>query len=302
MRCLVAGCSGYIGSALTPYLCQLGHQVTAIDVGNLTVFRDACRFKNLKIAKVDCTNEVQLAPFIHDADVIYWLVGATSGSREFMQKVNADAALMLSQMLWPTQTVVFPMTNAGYVPVDGIAKEDMLMIGRTDYSYTKIQAEKALMATGQCVSFRLAAVYGPAPVIRWETLLNFMVLQAALKNTDQLYEPDAARDVIYTQDLMQRLVLPLVRDLRGEIFNLSGQSMSKLGFAQLVSSQTEFKIVYGAGVDTEKRDYIVSEEKIRREFPYLKTTPASVGIAATLKAARLEICSHDHGISRSRAG
>ena len=204
MRIAIFGAGGYIGSALVPYLCERGHQVTAIDTfPNPAAIRGACAYPNLTIAKGDCREVGFIAKHAAKADVIYWLIGMTGDKPlEAMREINVELPRRLAQaLLGSDQLVVYANTNAGYER-DGLyhsatVTEDMPMVGKTNYSKTKIEAESILLTKlKNCVSFRLAAVYGPAPIIRWETLLNNFIWHAAFGYMFELFQPKAVRDVI----------------------------------------------------------------------------------------------------------
>lgn len=301
-KIVIFGAGGYIGSVLTPYLCVLGHKVTAVDM-NPAALRDACRYANLRIVQADCADMKMLMREVGEVEFIYWLVGMT-GNREYqaMYEGNVETAirLELANKLASTisdQTLIYPATNAGYMPNGLFATEESPYIGQTAYSKTKIEAEGFLMATAQCVSFRLAAVYGPSPTMRWETLLNHMVKHAVAKPGERykMFQPMAVRDVIYINDLIDRLTLPLVTDLRGQVFNLTGCSLQKKEFAEHVSRlMPSFKIEFCEGADPEQRNFYAQgnkfmhayEQATQRVLPY---TNLPRGIYCTMQAARLEL-------------
>ena len=302
MNVIVCGANGYIGSVLTPELCRLGLHVnvTAADLKLGSSLRDACRYDNLEIVQANCLDGKVVGQLVKKADFIYWLVGATAGDEKTLRDVNVGSATLLAKSISKSQTIVFSQTNAGYQPTSGIATEETPMIGGSVYSKTKIEAEKILMDTGRCVSFRLAAIYGPAPTIRWETLLNYMVYHAVKhpSRSFEIFQPYVVRDVLFTTDLVQRLLFATYVNLAGEIFNLSGQSMSKSSFLERVFNhealrglRRSFSIVQGSDLD--QRNFQVSEEKFKRQFQSHQgappvTTDLDDGIEATIKAARLE--------------
>ena len=300
MNIVVCGAAGYIGSVLTPTLCQLGHRVTAADFNLGPSLRNACLFKNVDIIRANCLDLDAVGELVKGADFIYWLVGATGGDEKTLREINVGSALRLANKIGKGQTIIFPQTNAGYRPTNGIATEVTPMVGGSVYSQTKIEAEKILMDTGRCVSFRLAAVYGPAPTIRWETLLNYMVYHAVKhpSRSFEIYQPYVVRDVLFTADLMQRLILPLDADLTGEVFNLSGHSLNKASFLERVFKHKDLdgpRRLYMTieGNDPDQRNFVVSEEKFRLRYnathtERLFTTDLNDGIAMTIKAAGLE--------------
>lgn len=300
MNIVVCGASGYIGSVLTPTLCQLGHRVTAADFNLGPSLRNACLFKNVDIVRANCLDLDTVGELIKDADFIYWLVGATGGDEKTLREINVGSALRLANKIGKGQTIIFPQTNAGYRP-SAIATEVTPMIGGSVYSQTKIEAEKILMDTGRCVSFRLAAVYGPAPTMRWETLLNYMVYHAVKHpgKIFEIYQPYVVRDVLFTTDLVLRLTLPLYADLAGEVFNLSGHSLNKASFLERVFKHQDLDgprrlyMTTAKVSDPDQRNFYVSEEKFRRRFDEIRghpvfTTDVDDGIGMTINAARLE--------------
>ena len=87
---------------------------------------------------------------------------------------NLDAVLMLLKHTSRQQRIIYPTTNSGY----GIGKKGEFCTEETPlnpislYGVTKVEAEKAILDSGNGITLRLATVFGMAPRVRLDLLVN----------------------------------------------------------------------------------------------------------------------------------
>jgi len=306
MNVLVVGGAGYVGSALVPKLLDAGHAVTVVDSfieGQANALIGCCKSPMFHVVNGDCRDVKLMTTLAQGKDAIYWLAAivghlkAGEASLDLTQirveDINVRPVERFVRQMDPGGIIIYPNTNAGYLP-GGRRTENDLMHGRTAYSITKIEAEKVLMDTGWATSFRLAALYGPAPKMRWDTLLNRMIVDAVQFKSYRIYEPGAVRDVIHVEDACRALMMPLAKaEMTGQIYNVSDHCMAKISLWRIVSDhilgegtkKTWFE--YDKGYDPEHRDFVVNYEKIR-ELGFRPEIRISTGIEATRKAAMMK--------------
>src|SRR5262249_6298450 len=138
------------------------------------------------------------------------------------------------------------------------------------YGKTKVQAESAVLEAGNAGTFRLATVFGLSPRMRIDLLVNDFVHRAVTDRAVVVFEGHAKRNYIHVRD-GARAFLHAIRNfeaMQTEPYNvgLSDANLSKLELCQEIRKQVPSFVYLEApiGEDPDKRDYIVSNEKIER--------------------------------------
>ena len=167
------------------------------------------------------------------------------------------------------QTIIFPNTNSGYgTRSSGICKENQKLQPISHYGITKCNAEDILLQNGNAIIFRFATVFGVSPRMRLDLLVNEFVYKALTDKYITIFERKAVRNYIHIRDVASVFEWMVVhRDIhRGEIFNvgLSDANINKQQLAEMIKKYiSDFAITYSDYYeDPDKRDYIVSNEKV----------------------------------------
>jgi len=279
MNILVTGAAGYIGSVLVPDLLKNGHAVVAIDnfMYNQASLLDCCHERQLTIVRGDARNRELVKRWIGDADVILPLacytgaplcdrdpVGATS--------TNYDAIKMITELRRPEQKIIFPTTNSGY----GVGQKDIYCTEETPlnpvslYGRLKVDIEKLLLASGNCITLRLATVFGVSPRMRLDLLVNDFTYRAVTDRFLVLFESQFKRNYVHIRDVVQAFQHCMTNfdTMRDQTYNvgLSEANLSKWELCEEIKKQApDFYFTEAAvGADPDKRDYIVSNEKIEK--------------------------------------
>ena len=277
MNILVTGAAGYIGSVLTPYLLQQGHRVIALDV-----FRSgapslmACvADPNFTCIRGDVREPELMKSVLKDVDVIIPLaavVGAPACSQDptAARTVNLDAIELLVQLAGKQQRILYPTTNSGY-GIGGKGKpctEDSPLRPISLYGRTKVDAEKAILDRGNCITFRLATIFGTSPRMRLDLLVNDFTWRAVTDRFVVLFEAHFKRNYMHVRDVARVFQHGLEKFelMKDKPFNagLSDANLSKLELCQAIQkhvptfSFTEAKV----GEDPDKRDYMVSNARL----------------------------------------
>lgn len=274
---LVTGGAGYLGSILVPELLNLGHAVTVLDnfMFRQQPFGHVCHAPNLKIVRGDARDAACLMPLVKDADIVIplaALVGAPLCDRDSFGTIstNRDAVKTLVDLLSVDQRILMPISNSGY----GIGEKGKLCTEESPlrpislYGRTKVEAEEIAMEHGETISFRLATVFGMAPRMRIDLLVNDFVYRAMHDRVVVLFESHFKRNYIHIRDVARVFVHGLKNfdTMKGEPYNvgLSDANLSKRELCEVIQRQMPDFVFLESEIseDPDKRDYIVSNEKI----------------------------------------
>ncbi|OAN49184.1 hypothetical protein A6A04_03455 [Paramagnetospirillum marisnigri] len=276
---LVTGGAGYLGSIMVPELLAAGHKVTVLDnfMFKQHSLGSVCADPNFSVVKGDCRDEKLMAGLIKDKDVVIPLAALVGAPLCAMDPIgatttNLDAQKMLFKMLSPNQRVLMPITNSGY----GVGEKGKFCTEETPlrpislYGVHKVEVEQALLERGNAISFRLATVFGMAPRMRIDLLVNDFVYRAVTDRAVVLFEPHFKRNYIHVRDVTRAFMHGLnnFESMKNQPYNvgLSDANLSKWELCQVIQKHIPKFVFVEApiGEDPDKRDYIVSNEKIEK--------------------------------------
>ncbi|MEW6610780.1 MAG: NAD(P)-dependent oxidoreductase [Patescibacteria group bacterium] len=279
MNILVTGGAGYIGSILVPALLQAGHRVTVVDNFRYgqTPLLDVVHDPRLTVIHGDVRDEKLMETLIHDAEAISplaCLTGAPLCDRNPHEAhaVIVEAIRHLLQVRRPEQIIIYPTTNSGY----GVGEEGIYCTEGTPlrpvslYGQLKVQAEQEILEGGNAITLRLATAFGISPRMRLDLLVNDFVHRAVNDRFLILFEPHFKRNYIHVRDAARAFLHALnhFEPMKNNVYNvgLSDANLSKWELCEEIKKQlpdfyfTEATI----GEDRDKRNYIVSNEKIEK--------------------------------------
>ncbi len=279
MRILVTGGAGYIGSVLVPELLARGHEVTVLDSFRFqqSSLLDVCHNPRLEIVRGDARDRELMARPIAAAELIIplaALVGAPLCDKEPLESesTNVGAIKLILELRRPGQKIIFPTTNSGYgIGEKGVhCTEETPLKPVSRYGRQKVEAEKLILDAGDAITLRLATVFGTSPRMRLDLLVNDFVYRAATDRFLVLFEADFKRNYLHIRDIARVFIhcIDNFERMKNEAYNvgLSDANLSKRELCGEIKKQvpdfyfTEAKV----GADPDKRDYIVSNEKIER--------------------------------------
>jgi len=276
-KVLVTGGAGYIGSIFVPELLSKGYKVTVFDnfMYKQDSLLDVCNNPDLDIVVDDVRNEKKLKDKIKNNDIIVPLaaiVGAPAcdKDRSLSTKINQTQIENIAKWATNDQMVLYPVTNSGYgIGEKGIyCDEETPLKPISHYGITKVKGERALLEGGNTVTFRLATVFGAAPRMRMDLLVNDFVYRAFKDRFIVLFESHFKRNYIHIRDISNVFFHGIENydNLKGEAYNvgLSDANLSKMELCKKIKNHISDFHIFESEIaeDPDKRDYIVSNEKI----------------------------------------
>jgi nucleoside-diphosphate-sugar epimerase len=230
------GVTGHFKSSRIPFIDHAGHKITDSDSWN--------RARNQQRNWETLTQLIQLRTQIDN-----------------IVKVVSDQ-----------QMILYPNTNSGYgVGEDGkFCTEESPLNPISVYGESKVAAEKLLMESTSAVCFRLATVFGSSLRMRTDLLVNEFVYKALTDKYIVVFERHFKRNFIHIQDVSRVFYHGLhnYETMKHNVYNvgLSDANLSKQELLEKIQQYIpDFAITYSDFYeDPDKRDYIVSNEKIEK--------------------------------------
>lgn len=274
---LVTGGAGYLGSIMVPELLNAGYRVTVLDnfMFKQAPLNHVCHHPDFDVVRGDARDEAVLKPLIKDVEYVIplaALVGAPLCNNDKLgaTSLNRDAIITLTKLLSKEQRILTPITNSGY----GVGEKGKFCTEETPmrpislYGTTKVEAEQAVLERGNAISFRLATVFGMAPRMRLDLLVNDFVYRAVFDRAVVLFEPHFKRNYIHVRDVTRAFLHGMANfeTMRDNAYNvgLSDANLSKQELCERIKLHLPAFVFPEApvGEDPDKRDYIVSNAKI----------------------------------------
>lgn len=276
-KILITGGAGYVGSQLTDYLSQKGHDITVYDL--FIYGEDVFGYpENINCVKGDIRDYEKFNKTVKNHEIVIHLACISNDPSFEMnpklgKSINLDAFEPMVKSC--VQNEVSRFIYASSSSVYGIKKEKdvnehMLLEPLTDYSKFKVDCEKILMKyksdNFETVIIRPATVCGFSRRQRLDVIVNILTNLAYHNKEILVLGGDQLRPNIHITDMIRsyELVINANKKLvNGEIFNAGWENKSVNDIAQ------EVKNVIGDDVEIKKktsidnRSYHISSDKIK---------------------------------------
>jgi len=279
MKILITGGAGYIGSVLTNYLLRKNYRVTVLD--NLYYNQDsllsACQFSNFEFIHGDARDKLLMKNILPAFDIIIplaCLVGAPlcERNKDLAISTNYEAIKLIDRIRSKSQYVIYPTTNSGY----GVGEKDKYCTEKSPlkpislYGITKVDSEDILLNSGNSITLRLATVFGVSQRMRMDLLVNDFVYRSIKDKSLVLFEEHFQRNYIHIQDVAMTFeyCIDNYEEMKNKPYNvgLSNANLTKRELAEKIKEYIPELVIISSeiGEDPDKRDYIVSNEKLEK--------------------------------------
>lgn len=154
--------------------------------------------------------------------------------------INQDAVELICRLASKDQRIIYPTTNSGY----GIGEKGKFCTEETPlrpislYGVTKNNAEQAVLDRGNSVTFRLATVFGVAPRMRTDLLVNDFVYRAVNDRAVVIFEGHFKRNFVHIRDVARVFMHAMenFEAMKGRPYNfgLEDANLSKLELCEKI--------------------------------------------------------------------
>jgi len=298
---LVTGGAGYLGSVLVPELLEAGYKVTVVDnfLYRQNSLAHVCANPDFNVVWGDVRDRSLMQKLVRGADLIIPLaaiVGVPACNRDPLAATttNRTAIEDMLKNISKDQRVLMPVTNSGY----GIGEKDSFCTEESPlkplslYGKDKVAAEQAVLSHGNSMTLRLATVFGMSPRMRIDLLVNDFTYRAVYDRFIVLFESHFRRNFIHVRDVARAFLhgIDNFEKMKGQAYNvgLSDANISKKELCEKIKKQLPDFVFMDAvvGEDPDKRDYIVSNEKIEKTG-FKPSHSLDAGIEELIKGFRM---------------
>ena len=286
-KILITGGAGYIGCHVVEELIKANYLVTVIDrlsfdANSLNNLKDN---KNLTIVKEDLRNLSNLESHLNGTDAVIHLAAlvgeaACKISESDTISTNYDATIKQCYLARKNKVknFIFMSTASSYGVQDTseIANEETKLNPVSLYAKTKIDCENDLLDKFSddinITIFRPSTVYGHSSRMRFDLILNHLVLDAFLKKEIKVFGPEMVRPLMWVGEparVYKKVIDSDDLKFRSQIFNMGydKENYKKIDIAKLVQSNF-FPEINMDIIDKDKdlRSYRLDFSKMKKFF------------------------------------
>jgi len=273
MNICILGGAGYVGTELTRYLLDKGHNVDVLD---LFWFGDHLRVHpNLLTLKGDIRKKDDIEDILDASDTVIHLACVSNDPSFEMQpklgkSINLDCFKMILECVRKSNVNRFIYASSS--SVYGIHETDNVTEKTecrplTDYSKFKLECENILKNTDMGLTnwtiVRPATVCGFSPRMRFDLVVNIMTACALWDGKIKVHGGKQLRPNIHIKDMIRAYETIMLSDTNGETFNVGFENHSLLDIAiQIADLIPDADIVMEESKDP--RSYHVNSDKIEK--------------------------------------
>ncbi len=296
----VLGGGGYIGTHVVAELLSRGYPVRVLDrlmygTEPLQEFLSHSRFR---LIDGDVTDIARLTEAVSGCRAVVHLAGlvgdpACAVDPDYTAHTNIVASRMAHEVAHSLGVSRFIFASS--CSVYGMAEEEVDELSALNpvslYARTKIDSERELLRATPDNFFvtvlRFATVFGHSRRPRFDLVGNLFTAQAMLDGRIRVIGPEQWRPFIHVRDLARSVVLCLEAPeaiVQSQIFNVGDARLNRTiralaeAVRGVVSTRREVTLLVEDQADSDRRNYRVSFEKIRRLIGFEATVTIEEGI------------------------
>ena len=286
-KIVITGGAGYIGCHVVEELIKSNYDVVVIDRLSFdeNSLDDIKNKKNLSIIKEDLRNINNLQFYLEGAEAVIHLAAlvgeaACKISEKDTISTNYESTIKLCQLAIKSKVkkFIFMSTASSYGVQDTseIANEQTKLNPVSLYAKTKIDCENDLLKKFsddiEITIFRPSTVYGHSSRMRFDLILNHLVLDAFLKKEIKVFGPEMVRPLMWVGEparVYKKVIDSEESKFRSQIFNMGydNENYKKIDIAKLVQSNFFPNInIEIIDKDPDLRSYRLDFSKMKKFF------------------------------------
>jgi nucleoside-diphosphate-sugar epimerase len=296
-KIFITGGAGYLGTTLIPLLLEKGYEVTVYDslmFNNGDKLIPFISHKNFSFVIGDIRDEEKISKHIKKYDVVIHLA-ALVGFPICREKgydescdVNVKGTEVIIKNMTENQYLLYGSTGSNYGEVLGICTEETPLNPLSIYGKTKTLGENLVLDRKNSTAFRFATAFGVSPRLRLDLLINDLAYKAVKEGYAVIYESHFMRTFIHVKDIARVFLFAIENSekMKDNVYNVGSNNMnySKKDVCELIKQLVpESYFNYAdVGSDADKRNYVVSYEKINN-LGFTTTIGLEEGIIELIK-------------------
>lgn len=281
MKILITGGAGYVGSCLVPFLINLGHSITVLD---LMIYGPTLEeHPNLKIIKGDIRDIELITEIIKNQEAVIHLACISNDpsfelNPNLGKSINLDSFRPLVEISKSSgiQRFIYASSSSVY----GIKKEldvheGMSLEPLTDYSKYKADCEKILLEYESedfiTTILRPATVCGYSKRQRLDVVVNIFANLAYHNRKISVFGGNQLRPNIHISDMCEVYNLILNEEaikINGQIFNAGFENKTVLELAEIVKNVIGEDVILDIVQTDDNRSYHISSKKINKDLGF----------------------------------
>jgi nucleoside-diphosphate-sugar epimerase len=297
----ITGGAGYIGTSLIPLLLAREYQVTVYDslmFNNGDKLLPYITNPNFTFIVGDVRDAESVAKHIKGHDIVIHLAALVGfpicreKGEEESHSVNVIGTQNVINALSEDQYLLFGSTGSNYGEVLDVCTEETPLNPLSIYGRTKTDAEYLVLARDNSTAFRFATAFGVSPRLRLDLLVNDLTFKSLTEGYAVIYESHFMRTFIHVRDIARVFLFAIDNheQMKNNVYNVGSNNMnfSKKDVCELIKSKISDSYFNYAdvGQDADKRNYIVSYEKIT-DLGFDTTISLETGIDELIKTIPL---------------
>lgn len=276
-KIFITGGAGYLGTTLIPLLLEKGYEVTVYDslmFNNGDKLMPFISNENFSFIIGDIRDEEKISKYIKDYDVVIHLAALVGfpicrekGYDESFD-VNVSGTEIIIRNMNENQYLLYGSTGSNYGEVLGICTEETPLNPLSIYGKTKTLGENLVLNRKNSTAFRFATAFGVSPRLRLDLLINDLTYKAVKEGYAVIYESHFMRTFIHVKDIARVFLFAIENSekMKNNVYNVGSNNMnfSKKDVCELIKQLVPDSYFNYAdvGSDADKRNYVVSYEKI----------------------------------------